>query len=150
MSQDDLLSQDLQINPRVSFFLRETSKWAKFLSIVGFITTALLVLMAVFFRSLINQLKSAELSELRSTTGLTGITANFLIMALCVFVPSLFLLKFSSKMKEALDQTNQLSFEESLENLKSLFKFYGILTIIILVLYSLGVIGFLIGISSMS
>jgi hypothetical protein len=54
-----------------------------------------------------------------------------------LFFPCLYLNKFSVKMKTALNSINQEDFEDSFKNLKSLFKFYGILSIILLSFYAL-------------
>ena len=145
MSQHDLLSQDLQFNSKIAFFLKETVKWSRFLSIVGFITVFLLFLMAVFLPAMIRHFNSIEYSELSGVTGRASIMVNFIILAVLILVPSLYLLKFSSRMKEALEQSNQMAMENAFESLKSFFKFYGILTIILLILYFLGTVGFIIG-----
>jgi hypothetical protein len=65
------------------------------------------------------------------------ITALYLCMAVVLFFPSLYLNRFSSRMKIALSAMNQENFDESLRNLKSLLKFYGIFTIIMLSFYVL-------------
>jgi hypothetical protein len=40
-------------------------------------------------------------------------------------------------MKSSLAETSQENFDESLQNLKSMFKFYGIVTIVTLSIYAL-------------
>lgn len=148
MQQNDLLNQDLQFNPRIFSFLKESARWSKFLSIVGFITTGFILLIAFFVPAFIKHFSEEEFPQFNISSSITGIVINFFILALFVFIPSLFLLRFSDKMKEALEQINQISFEESFENLKGLFKFYGILTIIVLSLYGIGILGFIIGMNS--
>ena len=65
------------------------------------------------------------------------ITIVYLAIAVLLFFPCLYLNKFSVKMKTALNSINQEDFEDSFKNLKSLFKFYGILSIILLSFYAL-------------
>ena len=54
-----------------------------------------------------------------------------------VFFPCLYLYRFSVKMQSAVKAVSQENFDESLMNLKSMFKFYGIFTIVILSFYAL-------------
>jgi hypothetical protein len=66
-----------------------------------------------------------------------GLTVVYLICALLFFFPCLYLYRFSVKMKLALASVSQENFDTSLQNLKSLLKFYGILTIVMLSIYAL-------------
>ena len=66
-----------------------------------------------------------------------GMTIVYLLIALLLFFPCLYLYKFSVKMQSAVKVVSQENFDESLMNLKSMFKFYGIFTIIILSFYTL-------------
>jgi predicted ferric reductase len=61
----------------------------------------------------------------------------YLVCAGMLFLPCLYLYKFSIKMQLAVKSVNQENFDESLMNLKSMFKFYGILTIVLLSFYVL-------------
>ena len=61
----------------------------------------------------------------------SGMMVNFLIIAVLMF-SFIVLLRFSSRMKEAIAEINQGALESSFESLKSLFKFYGIITLIVL------------------
>jgi Family of unknown function (DUF5362) len=70
----------------------------------------------------------------------TGLTVFYLVLALLFFFPCFYLYQFSAKMQSAVKAPSQENFDESLLNLKSMFKFYAIFTIVILSLYALGVI----------
>lgn len=123
-------------------YLAEAAKWAKFLAIIGFIICALLVLMGVFagtfFASSINQFDS----DLQSMGALgTGIfTVWFVIIALVYFLPTLYLYNFASKMQVALRNNDQINLNNSFKNLKSCFKFFGILLIIFLCIYGIALV----------
>ena len=138
MENLDLLNNDLQVSPASQTFLSEAARWGRFLSIVGFIFCGLIVVMAFFIPTLImnippyNQLASGMTSAMS-----VGITIGYLLASLLLFFPCLYLYKFSVKMKVALNAINQENFETSLQNLKSLLKFYGILAIILLSFYAL-------------
>ncbi|MEJ7673426.1 MAG: DUF5362 family protein [Chitinophagaceae bacterium] len=64
----------------------------------------------------------------------------YVVFAVILFFPCLYLFKFSNKMQEAVRTSSQESVDNAFINLKSMFKFYGIFTIIILVVYALAFI----------
>ncbi|MGN6532933.1 MAG: DUF5362 family protein [Ginsengibacter sp.] len=138
MSDLDLLHNDLMVTPASHTFLNEAARWGKFLSIVGFILSGLIAIGAFFAPSIYTKLSAFnEMSVGAAGVAATVITIIYLVFAVLLFFPCLFLNKFSVKMKAALTSVNQEYFEESFKNLKSLFKFYGIFTIIILSFYAL-------------
>ena len=136
----------LQVDHGNTPYLVEAAKWAKFLSIIGFIICGLLLLTGVFFSSLFSTLSQldSELSAL-GTGGTVFIAAWFIICAVIYFFPSYYLFSFASKMQTAIRNNDQVSLNDSFKNLKSSFKFWGILLIIMLCLYALVFIFTLLG-----
>jgi len=124
---------ELQVDQRTQSLFRETSKWAKFLSVVGFIFCGLLVLIGVFAGSIY-----ATMGQQYNTTpspvpvAMMGVimTVVYIVIAIIYFFPFLYLFKFSNRMKVALRNNDQNQLTASLASLKSYFKFLGILTII--------------------
>lgn len=148
MENLDLLSNDLQISSVSQNFLSEAAKWGKFLSIIGFIFCGVLAIAAFFAPSLYSRLST--FSDVYSNLGnafSTLITVIYLVLAVLLFFPCYYLNKFSVKMRLALNSINQENFEDSLKNLKSLLKFYGIFTIVILSFYVLIFILVMLGIA---
>ena len=138
MEHLDLLNNDLQVSPASQSFLSEAAKWGKFLSIVGFIACGLLAIASFFAPRLYSSMAVFQNMPSGVAKGVSAvITALYLCMAIVLFFPSLYLNRFSSRMKIALSAMNQENFDESLLNLKSLLKFYGIFTIIMLSFYVL-------------
>ena len=138
MEKFDLLNNDLQISPASQNFLSEAAKWGKFLSVIGFIFCGFIIIMAFLAPALYSKLPFfSELTGSTAEAASTIITIIYIGFAIILFFPCYYLNKFSSKMRLALSSVNQENFEESLKNLKSLFKFYGIFTIIILSFYVL-------------
>jgi hypothetical protein len=135
---------DLQIDQSGLNFLGETARWTKFLSILGFIFCGLMALGALFLGSYM----SGMMSNLYGTTGMFGgafFTIIYLLVALLLFFPTLYLYNFSSRMSKALRGNDQVSLTESFKNLKSYFKFHGVLAIIGISLYGLIIIAAVIG-----
>ncbi|AEV98356.1 hypothetical protein A4D02_22610 [Niastella koreensis] len=138
---------ELQIDQQSISYMGETARWAKFLSIVGFVMCGLLVIFAVFAGSIISILSKVGSSYESSTYSSAvmgvysyGIAAGYIILALLFFFPCLYLFNFSSKMQTALRNNDQINLNAAFGNLKSCFKFVGILTIVILSFYLLVII----------
>lgn len=135
----------LMITEDIRSYLYETAKWTKFLSIVGFIITALMVLISLSVSSVMQ-----SMSEMPAYQGLAGlnpgiITFVYLLVALVYFYPSFLMFKFSSSAKLAVLYGSQEDLSVAMSKMKSIFKFWGILTIVFIALYVLMVIGISVG-----
>jgi hypothetical protein len=121
----------LQIDHQASSFLGETARWAKFLAILGFIGCGLLVLFAIFFGTIISYFGRFGGGTTQLAAGMGAFVSVFYILiALLYFFPCLYLFNFASKMQVAIQSNDQERLNESLKNLKSHFRFIGILTIV--------------------
>jgi hypothetical protein len=107
-------------------FLLATAKWGNFLAIVGFVFSGIYLIGGLFFF-----VSGANVTAFRGgDASVVGII--YIISAILMFFPSLYLFNFSGKMKTALNNVSQENFESGLENLKSCFKFMGIMMIVTL------------------
>ena len=61
----------------------------------------------------------------------------YVLMALLYFFPTYYLFQFANKTKKGISNNSNESVEEGLVNLKSMFKFIGIFTVVILSIYAL-------------
>jgi hypothetical protein len=138
MESFDLLNNDLQVTSSAQNFLSDAARWGKFLSIIGFIFCGFMAILAFFIPTLIMSLPPYNSMASGFSSGIAaGITILYLLLALLFFFPCWYLFKFSVKMQISLNSMSQENFEESLKNLKSMFKFYGVCTIIMLSIYAL-------------
>lgn len=128
---------ELRLNESSKKFLRETSKWAFILSIIGFVIVGMLVFMAVFFGIMLTDVRS-NLNPLRDM-GMPAwyFTMVYLLSAVIYFFPMLYLYKFSRRMKSALIEKSTEDLTAAFSNLKSHYKFVGITVLIIIGLYIL-------------
>jgi len=126
---------ELQLTETAKGFLKETAKWAYFLSIIGYIGLGMLVLFAFFAASLFASVGGSM--GVMGALGTTFITVLYLIIALIYFFPIYYLNKFASNMKAALKSDNTESLTTSLGYLKSHYKFIAVLTIVGIVAYLL-------------
>ncbi|MEO8412781.1 MAG: DUF5362 family protein [Ginsengibacter sp.] len=138
MENFDLLNNDLQVSPQSQNYLTESAKWGRFLAIMGFIFCGIMAVFAFVLPSFILKLPPYNSMPATYSTGVqAALTVVYLFFGLLLFFPCLYLYRFSVKMQTAVKSVSQENFEESLMNLKSMFKFYGILTIILLSFYIL-------------
>ncbi len=130
-------------------YLAEAAKWAKFLAILGFIFCALIIIAAVFAGPLISTAFSQFDPQATGISVMSGtvIVIYYAIVAALYFFPCLFLFNFASKMQAALRNNDQIYLNSSFKNIKSFFKFWGILTIIFLCIIVIGVIFAIVGLS---
>lgn len=117
-------------------YLHESARWARFLGIVGFVITGLVVLGALFAGTMMASMSSMGGIGAGFLTG-GMITVLYLLFALLMFFPSLYTFKFGSSMKGALANDNEAQMTEGFKNLKSMWKFWGIYMIVILGFYAL-------------
>ncbi len=139
--QEDLLTNEMELSPLVLQNLLASARWGKFLAIVGFISCVLMLLGALVFS--MSTPSSRAYSNPYNTTAL--IMTVYIVLAILFFVPCLFLYRFSVKMIDASKNSSQESLETAFGNLKALFRFMGIITIITLIFYALAILVLAIG-----
>ena len=149
-------SFELQFTPVAQGFLRETAKWARFLSIVGFIFIGLYVLLALMMFAMGGAMDAAsENMDGMGRMGMMGAVGGaamgviYLICALIYFFPILYLYRFATNTLSALDSNNTDQLTNGLENLKSHYKFMGILMCIALIFIALGMLLMFVGLAAM-
>lgn len=128
-SSQNLLSSELHIDSVAYAHLHEAARWAKFLSIVGFILSGFLLLASFFAGTILTTLPSGY----GMPAGLGGaITVIYILIAAFMFYLSLQVYRFGIKTKIGLLNDDQQALSAGLGNLKMIFRIYGILVIIYL------------------
>jgi hypothetical protein len=128
----------LIVTEEMRSYIYDITKWAKFLSFVGFALAALLVLVSFSVPSLLgsNPALAKQFGAL-GQSGSMAITIIYLALGLFYFYPSLLLLRISNNGKQGVLFGSQESLNTAMQNVKSLFKFWGIITIAVIVGYFL-------------
>ena len=135
----------LWITEDVRSYIYDMAKWARFLSIVGFVFSAMIVLSAFSTGALMTGLAASSPGNPLLALGATGLTIIYLLVGLIQFYPSFLLYKFSTAAMQAVLFADQEGLSTAMAKLKSFFKFWGILTIVFLVFYILAVIAAVMG-----
>jgi len=136
----------LGINQTMRSYFAEMAKWGKLMAIVGFIVLAFIILggIALLLGSSMLGSQSVELSQLAGFP-LKLFGALYLLIGVFYFFPTYYLLKFSDLMRASLRSNDESLMTSSFENLKSLFKFMGIITVVIIAIYLLMFIAIAVG-----
>jgi len=130
----------LWVSEDVRSYIYEASKWTKFLSIVGFVFTAMIAISAFSAGAVLNSLAMLSPENPLVKMGSAAVTVLYLLFALLYFYPSFLLFRFSNAASQAVLYADQASLGAAMSKLKSFFKFWGILTIVFIIFYILGII----------
>lgn len=131
--------ETLIITEDIRSYIYETAKWAKFLSVMGFVFCVLIILLALSLPSILAAMSAMGKNPLMGVAS-GVITAIYILIALLYFYPSLMLFKYANSAKKAVLFLDQASLGEAMSKMKSFFKFWGIVTIAILGFYAVALL----------
>lgn len=148
---DNNMGTELELSGEIKGYLKEAAKWAKFLGIVGFVYLGLIIIMLVGFGSFLSMFAGgADMGGGDSTAVSIGVFFYVALIFVMIFFPSYFSYLFGTKMQAALENESNTEITESFKNLKSNYKFWGILTLINIILSIISMlISFAMGIAFM-
>jgi hypothetical protein len=122
---------NLKVDDTAKAHLLEMMRWTRFLGILFSISIVLLC--AVFAFVMMVYLPGLQ-------TPVPGASVTVIVMPVLMigfnFYPIFALLKFSSLIKKAIHDANQQQFNNALKYLKNTFRYIGILTIVLIIIYS--------------
>jgi hypothetical protein len=137
-SNQNLLTSELQVDAIASSHLQETAKWAKFLAVAGIILSIIIGLAGLFAGSILSSMTRGFGNSNPMGAAASGmVTIFYLFIAAVYFFLSLYLYRFAVKMRLALQTSDQQNFNDSLLNLKLVYRIMGIILIIYLGLIAL-------------
>lgn len=132
----------LTVTEDIRSFIYESSKWTKFLSIVGFVFTGLMIVLSLSVGAIMSSMNNMVGAQNNPYAALGSgfLTVLLLISAAIYFYPSFILFKFSTAAKQAVLYGDQESLSIAMGKMKSFFKFWGILLIVLLGFYALAIL----------
>ena len=137
---DENVTTDNQIGigPEIKGFLLEIAKWSKFLSIIGFIGIGIIVLAALFFMTI-----GASFGAFGNLGAIGSVAISFiyLLLAALYFFPVYYLYNSSRGIKNGIISNDQSLLTTGFKNLKSHYKFIGIMIIVCLSIYAVAFLG---------
>jgi hypothetical protein len=140
--RNNLLSNDLYIDPIGYSHLKETALWAKFLAIVGFVFSILLIVAGFFAGAFLSTLSSGT-SPAAPPMSAGLVSGVYITGGVIYFLICLYLFRFAVKMKVALTTSDQESLNNSFLNLKVVYRILGIIMAVYLGLMILALIAFI-------
>lgn len=123
----------LIVTEEMRSYIYDLAKWANFLAIVGFVIASFMLLAALTVGTAMNT--SPEIKAMMGALGnigSTAITIVFIAYGLFIFYPSVLLFKYARKAKLGVLYGEQENLNEAFSALKSLFRFWGIMVIILI------------------
>lgn len=127
---------DVSFDPNLDFAVRvlnETKPWVRFISVIMFIGSAFMILAGVIMMAG----GAANMRGLGVLGGLGAVMgAVYLLMSLLYLIPAVLLWKYADGIAEHARQRTTRTLSYALEAQKSFWKFVGILTLIVLMLYA--------------
>lgn len=141
----------LSFNSNAKDFLSQTAKWAKFLSIVSLIFAVILAVAAIMVLIVNLGVVASGSKNFQETSSyqvgyMIGSIFGCLLIGLLLFYPSIRLLQFAKQAKIAANSSDSNALKNCFKRLRSVFRFYGLVTIIGLVLYAVIIAAMLLGI----
>ena len=133
-----------ELSPIAISHLKETAPWMKFIGIVGLIMCLILVLISIII--LIAPLDASNVYTNMLSNGMKIFLAMiYIVISIILMVPNLYLISYSTRIKNYIKTNNITSLEKAFSSQKSLYIYVGVLTIIQLSFTSIVFIGFVIG-----
>jgi hypothetical protein len=135
----------LHLDETAVLHLKETSKWAKFLSIVGMVMMAFVLIIGLIMVFSVGMFSSMS-PNLGPASGMMGVGIGilYLLMAALYVYPIWKLYQFANFSQQAIASRDSQLLTQAMEAQKSMYKFMGILLAILLSIYALTfVLGFL-------
>lgn len=124
------------ITPAMLEALRKTKPWVRFLSILGFLGSAVMVLVGIGLAIFGMVAGGGSTDSPMGPMAMAGLGLIYVLLALLYIIPSRYLFRYASAIKRALDSPSKTQpIEEALGYQKSFWKFCGILMLIMILLY---------------
>ena len=125
-----------QLTSKSVIYLLKAAKWGKFLAILGFIVSGLLIAGGIIMSFVLNMV-SEEMFPLNMPFSPKILSLIYIIIAGIFLIPVIFLNSFSNNAIKAVNLSSTEKMTASLKSLKNLFVFVGISTVVLLALYTI-------------
>ncbi len=143
--ENSLENKKIEVGQLSLAYLDTTRKWTMFFAILGFVVMGILLILGLVAGSFLTSFTS-KMSGMEGMEGMEGASAaggiasififiGILIFAVIYFFPLFYLFRFSRHTKNAVANLDAQELELGLKNLKSYWRYIGILTIIVLAFY---------------
>lgn len=122
--------KDLQQLEESKLYVSSMGKWMKFFAVLGCIGVAFLVLCTIFMMAV-----GTHVPMFGGVMSLRWFSLIYIVLAVLYVWPIIYLFRASTAAKQAVECNDNVQMTEFLKNNKSFWKFCGILSIVMMVLY---------------
>ncbi len=136
-SNDNTITNPLEIPQLTSesiAFLVKAAKWGKFMAILGFIVTGLLLVSGMLMSFVLNTVQD-EMIPLNTPFPPFVLSVFYILIAGIYIIPVIFLNSFCNNVIKGVNFSSTEYLTKSLKNLKNLFVFIGVSTVVVLTIY---------------
>jgi Family of unknown function (DUF5362) len=133
MDEQQVGSSSVTITDQMINSMQPTKMWTKFMSIMGFIMSGLIVLSGIF-ESLSSNLSSQAQGKYPPVVGLV-----YIFFSIFYIIPSVYLFKSSSALGRFLGNKMASELESAFSYEKSFWKFVGIFCIVMITIAVIGI-----------
>ena len=134
----DIFKMEIDDQAKSNFI--ETARWAKFIAIVLFVIFGIFLLAGILLAVLLPSLGTSQQFASLGALGPVFIIFIVLILVGVYFYPTYALLKFSNNIREGLNTGNKEQFNTAIRHLKGMFKYMGIMMIVLLAIYGIEIV----------
>jgi len=121
---------ELKVDQSASRSLSDAARWARFLSIVGFVGMGLLVLCLLLLRTVISDTLTQFAPKMAIGDSYGFVVAIVVIMVAIVVALMYLLFRGATLIKRGIETKNQETFNNGLSSLKIYFAIYGVFAIV--------------------
>jgi hypothetical protein len=116
--------------------MEKTRPWVRFIAAMMLLGSAILVLLGIVM--LVMGRMAGAAGELGGIGG-AALGAAYLFLALLYVAPALYLWRYGGAIKQ-IGRSNTVAFEEALEHQASFWRFVGIVTAVVVVIYAIAIV----------
>lgn len=120
----------LQVDQTASKSLSDAARWAKFLSVTGFVFMGIMLILCLAMQSQIAAALSRVIPGFTNVESFGVLITAVIVGVGIVYVLMYFLFRGSALIKKGIEAKNQEMFNRGLASLKAYFTMYGILAIV--------------------
>lgn len=128
-------TETFTVTHEIKLYLAETAKWGNILAIVGYVAMGMMALASLVM------IVAFSFIDIHTAFPMWILGIVYLLLTGVYYIPVTYLYRFSDQMKQAVHHNDEKLYTSGFANLKSLFKFLGISTFVLLGLYVLIFVG---------
>lgn len=128
-------TETFAVTREIKLYLSETAKWGNILAIIGYVVMGMMALASLVM------IIAFSFIDMKTAFPMWILGIVYLLLVGVYYIPVTYLYRFSDQMKQAVHRNDEKLYTTGFANLKSLFKFFGISTFVLLGLYALILVG---------